>query len=298
MKQLPKPARARIGGFWLLVFLVLLPAITSGADPVMPDPTPIVRAYLRAVYARDFAAAYALISSADQKVRPSEHYIRQRGAFSGFVLQAARELSDAVETEIVERRELDARIRLRVRYQIPDSGAIAPLLLNWDAYRLNALDDVQRAQILGSLQQQKRERALAMISGEDNIDMVNEGGEWRVFLNWAAGVRIPLSLETPASGALHAVLSQAEMKVQPGDVFEVGLRVRNNTSQPILARIGHLIEPRSAADYLDIVQCGFLLPVSIAPGAEQEYSGTYLLRGSLPENVRELRLTYDFKILD
>jgi hypothetical protein len=231
-------------------------------------------------------------------VRPSQDYVRQRGAFSGFVLEAARQLGESLEAEIVEFRELDGRLRLRVRYRVPDSSAIAPLLLNWNTYRLNALDDAQRAQILRTLQERKQERTLPMISGEDIFDMVNEGGDWRLFLNWAAGVRVPLSLETPTSGALQATLSQTEMKVQPGDVFEVGLRVRNKTSQPIVARIGHLIEPRSAADYLDIVQCGFLLPVPIAPGAEQEYSGTYLLRGSLPENVRELQLIYDFKILE
>jgi hypothetical protein len=231
-------------------------------------------------------------------VRPSEDYVRQRGAFSGFVLETARQLSDSVETEIVDRRELDGRLRLLVRYRVPDSSAIAPLLLNWDIYRLNALDDAQRAQILRSLQERKQERTLPMIGGEEIFEMVNESGEWRVFLNWAAGIRVPLSLEIPESGTLQATLSQTEMKVQPGDIFAVELRIRNNTSQPILARVGHLIEPRSAADYLDIVQCGFLLPVSIAPGAEQEYTGTYLLRGSLPENIRELQLTYAFKILE
>jgi len=30
------------------------------------------------------------------------------------------------------------------------------------------------------------------------------------------------------------------------------------------------------------VQCGFLLPITLQPGKEQEYSGTYMLRGSLP----------------
>jgi hypothetical protein len=38
------------------------------------------------------------------------------------------------------------------------------------------------------------------------------------------------------------------------------------------------------------------LPLRLEPGQEQEYSGTYLLRGSLPEGVRELRLSYDFRL--
>jgi cytochrome c oxidase assembly protein Cox11 len=88
------------------------------------------------------------------------------------------------------------------------------------------------------------------------------------------------------------------VNLQPGDVFEILLKVKNNTDQSITARIGHLVEPKNAADYLDFVQCGFLLPVTIPAGKEQEYSGTYLVRGSLPEGIKELKLTYDFRILE
>lgn len=33
------------------------------------------------------------------------------------------------------------------------------------------------------------------------------------------------------------------------------------------------------------------------PGEEQQYAGTYLVRGSLPDGVRQLNLTYDFRLL-
>jgi hypothetical protein len=39
------------------------------------------------------------------------------------------------------------------------------------------------------------------------------------------------------------------------------------------------------------------LPVTIGPGQEEQYTGTYLLRGSLQEGVRQLKLTYDFCLL-
>jgi hypothetical protein len=35
----------------------------------------------------------------------------------------------------------------------------------------------------------------------------------------------------------------------------------------------------------------------LAPAKEEQFSGTYLLRGSLPEGVRQLSLTYDFRLL-
>jgi cytochrome c oxidase assembly protein Cox11 len=82
-----------------------------------------------------------------------------------------------------------------------------------------------------------------------------------------------------------------------GELFEIVLNIKNRTNQPITARIGHLVEPNNVADYLDFVQCGFLLPVTIAPGQAEQFSGTYLLRGSLPEGVHQLNLTYDFRLL-
>jgi len=110
-------------------------------------------------------------------------------------------------------------------------------------------------------------------------------------------VRIPLRLELPATGDLQIGLSKQEVVIQPGEIFEILLTLKNNTQQTITTRIGHLVEPRDSADYLDIVQCGFLLPVTIQPGQKQEYSGTYMLRGNLPEGIRQLRLTYDFRII-
>ncbi len=136
-----------------------------------------------------------------------------------------------------------------------------------------------------------------MSEGQEIFELIREANEWRVFLNWQAGVRIPLKLDLSKSPDLDVVLSKNEFVLQPGDLFEIVLRIKNRTQQPMTVRIGHLVEPSTIADYLDFVQCGFLLPVTVQPDKEQEFSGTYMLRGSLPEGVRSLNLTYDFRQL-
>jgi hypothetical protein len=65
-------------------------------------------------------------------------------------------------------------------------------------------------------------------------------------------------------------------------LFEIVLKIKNHAKEPATVRIGHLVEPSSIADFLDFVQCGFLLPVTVQPEKEQEFSGTYMLRGSFP----------------
>jgi cytochrome c oxidase assembly protein Cox11 len=109
-------------------------------------------------------------------------------------------------------------------------------------------------------------------------------------------IRIPIRLSVSNAPDLDVALSKNEVVVQPGDLFEVSLRLKNRSKQRVNARIDHVIEPREVAKYLDLVECGFLIPVSLDPEIEQEYSARYLLRESIPESVHQLSLTYDFHL--
>jgi hypothetical protein len=260
-------------------------------------PNAVVESYLRATYARDFSAAYALISAEDRKLRDLDRYLRQRGPYNGFVLEAARKLGEFIEVRVLSASEKDGRRRMTVRYRVPDPQKIAPLVLQWEPRRLNSLAVAERRRIVDALERYGRDGYLAMSEGEESFDLVQESGAWRIFLNWAAGVTIPLRLDLAKAGELDVSLSRDNFILQPGDIFEVRLKIKNRAPQPLTVRIGHLVEPQTVADFLDFVQCGFLLPVTLQAGKEQEYSGTYMLRGSLPEGVHQLSLTYDFRLL-
>jgi hypothetical protein len=281
----------------VLVLTVVFEPIGAQQPIDMGDPTQVIQAYLRATYARDFVEAYRFIAAEDRKVRDLNRYIQQRGSFNGFTLEVARKVSESVQVGVVKKTGSSNHAQVEIRYKVPDPKKIAPLVLDWDPYRLNSLSAGERGELLKTLDRNKRDGAIAMREGEEKFDLVKEGDEWRMFLNWAAGVKIPLQLDLSKSADLNVGLSKNEVVVQPGDLFEVSLRIKNRTSQAITVRIGHLVAPVEIADYLDFVQCGFLLPVTIQPGKEQEYSGTYLLRGSIPDGVRQLSLNYDFRIL-
>jgi Cytochrome c oxidase assembly protein CtaG/Cox11 len=109
-------------------------------------------------------------------------------------------------------------------------------------------------------------------------------------------VRIHIRLSLPNAGDLSVVLSRSEVVVQPGDLFEVSLSIKNQSKQPVNARIDHVIEPPQVAQYLDLVECGFLVPVTLHPEIGQTYSGRYLLREKIPEGIHQLSVTYDFKL--
>lgn len=263
------------------------------------EPASVIRAYLRAVYARDFPEAYRYVSSEDRKIRDLDRYLRQRAPFSGFALEAGRMLGAMVEVEITHTQIAENRLLLTARYQAPDPEKLSALMRGWSGYRLNALASIEQKQIIEAIESKKRDRTIDMIAGEEKLTLTKEPDGWRVFLNWAAGVTIPFRTilqEQAAAAAIDASLSRKQVVTQPGELFDIVLKIRNRSDQPVIARIGHIVEPRELADYLEFVQCGFLLPLRLEPGQEQEYSGTYLLRGSLPEGVRELRLSYDFRL--
>jgi hypothetical protein len=270
-------------------------SVGNAAD--LREPNAVIESYLRATYARDFAAAYSLISAEDRKFRDLDRYLRQRGPYNGFVLEAARKLGEFIDVRFMSARESGGRRQITVRYRVPDPQKAVPLVLQWDQRRLNSLSPAERRQLIDTLDRRGRDGALEMREGEENFELVQENGAWRIFLNWAAGVAIPLKLDLSKASEVDAALAQDRFVLQPGDVFEVVLKIRNRAKQPIILRIGHSIEPQPIADYVDFVQCGFLLPITVPPEKEQEFTGTYMLRASLPDGVRQLSLTYEFRRL-
>ncbi len=262
----------------------------------MGEPLTVVRGYLRATYARDFAEAYRYVSTADRRVRDLNQYLRRRGPFNGFALKVARLLATSVEIDVSATQNRGNQMLVTARYRAPDPDKLSALLLDWNGYRLNSLSPMERQRTIEALEAKQRGGELQMIQGEENFLLVKEGNEWRIFLDWAAGVKVFFGNILPERAFVDVKLSRTHVVTQPGEVFEIILKLKNRSGKPTVARIGHLVEPKELADYLVFVQCGFLLPVTLQPGIEQEYSGTYFLRGALPEGVRELILNYDFHL--
>jgi hypothetical protein len=284
----------------VLVLSALADARAADAPDRMQEPASLARAYLRAVYARNFSEAYRYVSSEDQRAKNLNQYLRQRDPFKGFALDVAKLLASMIEVEVTAARAAAPRMLLTARYKAPDPEKISALVRGWNAYQLNSLSPAERRQVIDAINKKKRDQSLSMISGEEKLTLVKEGEEWRIFLDWARGVTVGFHAVMPEADGpapLDVSLSRQQAILQPGEVFEISVKIRNPNQKPIVVSIGHLIQPQDLADHLQIVQCGFLLPVRVQPGAEQEYSGTYLLRGSLPEGIHQLNLDYDFRIL-
>ncbi len=248
--------------------------------------------YVKALYARDFRAAYAQISSADRRLKDVHSYSRERGEFRDFTLDAARALARGGEIELIEQRIEQDRATAKAKVRLPDVLKMNALMLDWDSDRLEALSPDERKTLLDAIDRQRREKTIAMTTNEEIFTLVKEPGGWKVFLNWAAGVKLTFQPEIPASIPVAIKIDQSKMTARPGQVFRVAMRIKNTGETTLSTRIGHLVEPQEMRDYLYLVDCGFIYPVRLQPGKDEEFVTTYLLRGTLPETVRQLSVTY------
>jgi len=284
----------------LTAFLLLLalPLNKPAAEriPNMQDPALVIQAYLHATYARDSVQAYRFISSEDRRVRDLNRYMQLRGKFNGFALEVARKLSESMEINLSQKLLAPNRIQAVAQYKMPDPSKARAFLRN--AYQLNLVPEPERKQIIESIEKKSRDRTLPMVAREETFELIKEGDEWRIFFNWAAGIRIGFRAMPVTSSEVEVLLSKEQVVVQPGDMFDIFLTIKNPSKKDRIVQVNHLVEPRDIASYLDFVQCDVLEPVRVQAGKEQEYSATYLLRGSAPEGIRQISLTYGFLSLN
>ena len=260
------------------------------------EPVEVVRKYLKVLYARDFRQAYRYISSADRELKSQVDYVREREAFHGLALDAARKLAELIEIHPVKQTTDGSRSQLTVAFKAPDASAIGDVLLDWNVRRLDALAPSEQKKLLANIEQRIREQTIPMIQGEEQFVLVQEGSQWKIFLDWATGVQVKFAATLPAHSLLEAEPVTRETIVRSGDVFTVGYKVRNSAKNEIVTRIVHRVEPKQMAQYLDLVECALLLPVRLRPGEEQLFSSTYVVRGDLPDGTKTIAVNYEFQI--
>jgi hypothetical protein len=266
------------------------------SDPRPSEPIEVLKKYLQSLYARDFRRAYRFISAADRELKTRGDYVRERGSFDGVALEAARKLSGLIAIRPVTQQSDGTQNHVKVALELPDANAVSELLLGWDEKRLNALPRPEQKKILTTIDRLIQTEKLPMIEGEEEFILVQEGSQWKIFLNWAAGIQVKFATTLPPSGAVTAQPTIKETVTRSGDLFTVGFKVKNNGASEILTRIVHRVEPKELAEYLDLVECALLLPVRLRAGEEQIFNSTYIVRGDLPEGTRTLDVTYEFKI--
>ena len=281
------------------VFSLLIAAVLyfqpAGAKPPQVEPINVVKAYLKASYARDYKNAYQYISSQDQLVWNEKSYASQSENFTGFALELAQTLAASMEVWIIEAQLGPDRAHYKIGYRVPTADELSSLLFDWDPDKLNALSRPRQEQLLETLGKMKKDGKMIMIEGQETFDLVSDKGDWRVFFDWASGIKVTLKADSALSTEVEARFVQNELIVKKDEPFQIDLKIKNRSKQPIVARIVHHIEPRDMENHIDMIACGALRPLALQPGEVQEISSAYLIKDGLATGSK-VGITYEFKL--
>jgi hypothetical protein len=281
------------------VFSLLITAVLyfqpAGAKPPQAEPIDVVKAYLKASYARDYQNAYQHISSQDQLVWNEKSYVSQSESFTGFALELAKTLAASMEVWIIEAQLGPDRAHYKIGYRVPTADELSSLLFDWDPGKLNALSRPRQEQLLETLGKMTKDGKMIMIEGQETVDLVSDTGGWKVFLDWASGIKVTLKADSAPSTEVEARFVQNELIVKKDEPFQIDLKIKNRSKRPIVARIVHHVEPRDMENHIDMIACGALRPLALQPGDAQEISSAYLIKDGLATGTK-IGITYEFKL--
>jgi hypothetical protein len=288
----------KAGLFTLGLSVLLLPTAALrffAADRSTEEPLEVARSYLKATHARDYAAAYRFISSADRIILDQESYLQAQVALRGFASQLAKQLARDIEIQVIERETKDDRARLTIDYKLPAADELSALLYNWDEDKLNALSYAEQQRIFAALETMKKARNVITTEGRETFTLVKEGSHWKIFLDWASGIKVSFDAAVPPNDAFEVEVLRRTLFAGMDEPFQTSLKLRNRGQRELVARIDHRIEPKEVADRIAMIACGFLRPLTLEPGEEREVSSAYLLEAGFPRNTA-LSITFKFNL--
>jgi hypothetical protein len=285
--------------FWVInaLFFLIAP-IFSGAAPVLPHrsaekPLEIIRAYLKAIHARDFQTAYRYISTTDKRVRDEITYLGSEANLSGFALELAKKLADEMEVWAVAEKLGVSKARYEVGYRVPTADELAAQLHHWNPDKLNALSPGEQHRLREAVGGIKSRGPTISIEGRESFELVLERDGWKLYLDWPSRTRVVFKARPSRIGYLEVQFLRNDLLVKIDDPFQMDFTVKNLTDRDLTVRVDHRFEPRQFAEYVDMIACGFLAPFRLASREKLAISSNYLLRRPLPKSSL-LSIIYNF----
>lgn len=279
--------------FTALALVGLLLSVAGGCARA-EAPEEVAAAYGAAVYARDFAAAYNLISEADQEFRAKEEYLRENAPFAGLELEMARKLASFIQFSEVRTDIQGHRATVTTYLRLPDGNSPVAEELFSRAAEGN-LAQGERRDLLAQLQRHYESGRIPVIEAEETFTLVKEGGQWRILLNWAERtVAVSFSGQVKEGLLWSFDPLQEIVWAPPGQTLRAVYRAKNLSDRQITAKAIHTITPAEATDFLEVIQCFCFFQLTLDPGEEQDLPFVFRVRWDVPGEVKAFHSHYDF----
>src|SRR5262245_27269055 len=151
-----------LGKFALAVAALAAPLIAwhfygLGTRAPARELTNVAENYVKALYSRDFAAAYQWVSARDREAKSEQAYVREQASFTGFTLQLANTPAGFIEVAGQPLVDSSEHATVALALALPDVDKLAPLVLNWDEEKLNALSPAEQSALLATIDARKKQ---------------------------------------------------------------------------------------------------------------------------------------------
>lgn len=285
----------------LILILLVIGGLAAGLilwinrSGLFSSPEQVVRQYMTSVYAQDYEQAYQLISEADKVYKSKEVYLRENNAFTGFTLEAARQLASYIDYPDFETDQDGDRATLTMKFIVPDGNAPAVRDILFAASSSGEeLSDAERQTLLEKLDELHQNDQIPTIEGEQTFDLVKEQNGWRIFENWTEAVRVHFSGEVMGGLAWEFEPLQETVLAKPGETFHTAYRAKNLSDRLIVAKARHIDEPEAYRDFLNIIQCFCFIQESLNPDQEVELPLVFRIDWDIPPEVKDFYVHYEF----
>lgn len=289
----------------IVVVLLVLGALAAGLIflanrlGVLASPQTVAQQYMASLYAQDYDRAYAFISTADKAHKSREEYLRENSPFTGFTLEASRQLASYIKYPEFQIDPQGDWATVTVKFVVPDGNAeaVRSILFPTSADE-NKLTKAERNALLTQLDQLYDGGQIPTFEGEMTFELVKEQGGWRIFENWTEAVRVHFSAEVKDGLAWEFEPLQEMVLIKPGETLQTVYRVKNLSDQPVVAKARHVDRPEEYLDFLNIIQCFCLIQQTLQPGEEAELPLVFRVEWDVPTEVKDFYVHYAFYPLE
>lgn len=262
-------------------------------------PEAVVRQYVASVYAHDYGRAYEFISEADQAVKSRPEYLRENSPFTGFTLQAARQLASYIEFQEAQTEQQGDRATVTMKFVVPDGNAevVKEILFPNPAPRVSEGDELsesERSALLEKLDRLHKNGQIPTFEGEQTFELKQEQGRWRIVENWAEAVRVHFSAEVKDGLPWEFEPVQEVVLAKPGETLQTAYRAKNMTEQFVTAKARHIDSPEEYVDFLEIIQCFCFIQQTLKPGEEAEMPLVFRVEWDVPNEVKDFYVHYEY----
>lgn len=286
---MPTRGYTLVGGL-VVGFATVATLFVAGRLRSARSPEQVAEAFFHETYTHDFAAAWELVSAADQAARSKQEYLAANGELNPAQAALYEQLASWGEYQVIalaSNRADHATVTARIRY--PNNALPEFVELVERAGQTGA-----DAELIGRLQDLQLKDQLQFIEGDIGFDLVREDNRWRVQQHWGQSVSVLLSAVVSPGLPWEFYPIEGEIVALPGALVRADYVARNDSDRAITGKAVHLVGPPEAAGYIQTIECFCFTEQTLAAGEERQMSLLFRIDPSLPRGVPVLYNRYTF----